>query len=129
MDQSPVYYSSHSSMSHHQYYQQTHHQMMTGSHHHHHHHQQGMSSGYEIMLPPPQHTMWPVEYEENRGDHHVQVFNEQSCDQVLTWVHAYAWLNFKILLPVHSNAITDNLRKTILSNSIDQLSSFKSRIF
>ncbi|XP_066586496.1 homeobox protein SIX2 isoform X2 [Prorops nasuta] len=51
VDQSSVYYSSHSGM-HHQYYQQTHHQMMT-THHHHHHHQQGMPSGYEIMLPPP----------------------------------------------------------------------------
>ncbi|XP_063994840.1 homeobox protein SIX2 [Diachasmimorpha longicaudata] len=50
----PVYYSSHASM-HHQYYQQSHHQMMTGTHHH--HHQQTMSSGYEIMLPPPQHSM------------------------------------------------------------------------
>ncbi|XP_012282157.1 homeobox protein SIX2 [Orussus abietinus] len=56
VEQSPVYYSSHSSM-HHQYYQQSHHQMMSGSHHHHHHHQQGMSAGYEIMLPPPQHSM------------------------------------------------------------------------
>ncbi|XP_015599677.1 homeobox protein SIX2 [Cephus cinctus] len=57
VEQSSVYYSSHSGM-HHQYYQPTHHQMMTGSHHHHHHHhQQGMPTGYEIMLPPPQHSM------------------------------------------------------------------------
>ncbi|XP_011310988.1 homeobox protein SIX4 isoform X1 [Fopius arisanus] len=54
MDQAAVYYSSHTGM-HHQYYQQSHHQMMTGTHHH--HHQQTMSSGYEIMLPPPQHSM------------------------------------------------------------------------
>ncbi|XP_076178072.1 homeobox protein six4 [Ptiloglossa arizonensis] len=55
-EQNPVYYSSHSSM-HHQYYQQTHHQMMSTAHHHHHHHQQSMPAGYEIMLPPPQHSM------------------------------------------------------------------------
>ncbi|XP_076245179.1 homeobox protein six4 [Calliopsis andreniformis] len=55
IEQTSVYYSSHSSM-HHQYYQQTHHQMMPSSHHHH-HHQQGMPAGYEIMLPPPQHSM------------------------------------------------------------------------
>ncbi|XP_035718275.1 homeobox protein SIX2-like [Vespa mandarinia] len=55
VEQSSVYYPSHTSM-HHQYYQQTHHQMMSGSHHHH-HHQQGMPTGYEIMLPPPQHSM------------------------------------------------------------------------
>ncbi|XP_053987039.1 homeobox protein six1a-like [Hylaeus anthracinus] len=55
-EQSSVYYSSHSSM-HHQYYQQTHHQMMSTAHHHHHHHQQTMPAGYEIMLPPPQHSM------------------------------------------------------------------------
>ncbi|XP_043461386.1 homeobox protein SIX6-like [Leptopilina heterotoma] len=57
IDQSSVYYSSHSSMSHHQYYQQTHHQMMATSHHH---YQQGIrdsSSGYDLILPPPQHTM------------------------------------------------------------------------
>ncbi|XP_017876057.1 homeobox protein SIX2-like [Ceratina calcarata] len=52
-DQSTVYYPNHSSM-HHQYYQQTHHQMM--STHHYQHHQQGMPSGYEIALPPPQHS-------------------------------------------------------------------------
>ncbi|CAL7946667.1 unnamed protein product [Xylocopa violacea] len=57
-----VYYPSHSSV-HHQYYQQTHHhQMMSSAHHHHHHHyqhhhhQQGMPAGYEIALPPPQHS-------------------------------------------------------------------------
>ncbi|XP_076635845.1 homeobox protein six4 [Colletes latitarsis] len=55
-EQSSVYYSTHSPM-HHQYYQQTHHQMMTSAHHHHHHHQQTMPAGYEIMLPPPQHSM------------------------------------------------------------------------
>ncbi|XP_029674966.1 homeobox protein SIX2-like isoform X2 [Formica exsecta] len=54
VEQSSVYYSSHSSM-HHQYYQQTH-QMMSTSHHHH-HHQQSVPAGYEIMLPPPQHSM------------------------------------------------------------------------
>ncbi|XP_020292877.1 homeobox protein SIX2-like [Pseudomyrmex gracilis] len=51
MEQSSVYYSSHSSM-HHQYYQQTHHQMMSSGHHQH-----SMPAGYEIMLPPPQHSM------------------------------------------------------------------------
>ncbi|XP_078048759.1 homeobox protein six4 [Augochlora pura] len=57
VEQTSVYYSSHSSM-HHQYYQQSHHQMMsTSHHHHHHHHQQGMPTGYELMLPPPQHSM------------------------------------------------------------------------
>ncbi|KZC10909.1 PREDICTED: homeobox protein SIX2 [Dufourea novaeangliae] len=59
VEQSSVYYSSHSSM-HHQYYQQTHHQMMSSAHHHHHHHhhhQQSMPARYEIMLPPPQHSM------------------------------------------------------------------------
>lgn len=53
-EQSSVYYSSHSSM-HHQYYQQTHHQMMSSAHHYQ-HHQQGMPTGYEITLPPPQHS-------------------------------------------------------------------------
>ncbi|XP_046738301.1 homeobox protein six1-like [Diprion similis] len=54
LEQSSVYYSSHSSM-HHQYYHQPshHHQMMAGPHHH----QQSMPTGYEIMLPPPQHSM------------------------------------------------------------------------
>ncbi|XP_015178319.1 PREDICTED: homeobox protein six1-like [Polistes dominula] len=58
MEQSSIYYPSHSSM-HHQYYQQTHHQMMSSTHHHHHHHhhQQSMPTGYEIMLPPPQHSI------------------------------------------------------------------------
>jgi hypothetical protein len=53
MEQSSVYYPSHSSI--HQFYQQTH--QMSSSHHHHHHHQQSMPSGYEFMLPPPQHSM------------------------------------------------------------------------
>ncbi|CAK9805578.1 Homeobox protein SIX4 [Anthophora quadrimaculata] len=53
-EQSSVYYSSHSSM-HHQYYQQTHHQMMSTTHHYQ-HHQQSMPAGYEIALPPPQHS-------------------------------------------------------------------------
>lgn len=54
VDQSSVYYSSHSGM-HHQYYQQTHHQMMSSAHHYQ-HHQQSMPTGYEIALPPPQHS-------------------------------------------------------------------------
>lgn len=53
-EQTSVYYSSHSSM-HHQYYQQTHHQMMSTAHHYQ-HHQQSMPTGYEIALPPPQHS-------------------------------------------------------------------------
>ncbi|XP_058788787.1 homeobox protein six1-like [Phymastichus coffea] len=61
MDQSPVYYSTHSNITHHQYYQPSHHhhhQMMASSHHHHHHHHQlGMTTGYESMLPPPQPSM------------------------------------------------------------------------
>ncbi|KAL6266817.1 hypothetical protein P5V15_003647 [Pogonomyrmex californicus] len=55
VEQSSVYYSSHPSV-HHQYYPQTHHQMMSSSHHHH-HHQQNVPAGYEIMLPPPQHSI------------------------------------------------------------------------
>ncbi|XP_076750906.1 homeobox protein six4 [Xylocopa sonorina] len=59
VEQTAVYYPSHSSV-HHQYYQQTHHQMMSTAHHHHHHHyqhhQQSMPAGYEIALPPPQHS-------------------------------------------------------------------------
>ncbi|XP_057324013.1 homeobox protein SIX2-like isoform X1 [Microplitis mediator] len=60
VEQSSIYYSTHSSM-HHQYYQQNHHQAVANGHHHHHHHhhhhQQDMPSAYEIMLPPTQHSM------------------------------------------------------------------------
>lgn len=85
VEQSSVYYSSHSSM-HHQYYQQTHHQMMSSSHHHH-HHQQSVPTGYEIMLPPPQHSMWPTDYESDRSNqaHHGQ------SDDMLARIHAFAW--------------------------------------
>ncbi|XP_012264792.1 homeobox protein SIX2 [Athalia rosae] len=55
LEQSPVYYSSHSTMQHHHYYQQSHHHQMMGGPHH--HQQSSMPTGYEIMLPPPQHSM------------------------------------------------------------------------
>ena len=72
---------------HHQYYQQTHHQMMSTAHHYQ-HHQQSMPTGYEIALPPPQHSTWPTDYETDRNDavHPVQT------EDVFSRVHAFAWL-------------------------------------
>ena len=111
-EQTSVYYSSHSSM-HHQYYQQTHHQMMSSAHHYQ-HHQQGMPTGYEITLPPPQHSTWPTDYGNDRND----AAHPGQIDDVFSRVHAFAWLGLPRTFDVALRHATQSVCSFVSSRNV-----------